>query len=210
MSCLRVLINCYFLKNKQGQGVCIQEPSGDRQGTAGRLRVLVSPLTVRFIGKAGERHRSIPIVPTHLGSYVTCMWHSFFYYCCCLFYLSLFFAFYFFLRGACFFYLFFRVFCVLQIIIISMNCQTYLSLDLYIQMPYIKRLFSLICSIYKSVLKYSLGIHEKKPVYSCGNALHSFKGIKRFTFHFNFISVHCTQFIFFKSLSSINIFAKQK
>ena len=73
MSCLRVLINCYFLKNKQGQGVCIQEPSGDRQGTAGRLRVLVSPLTVRFIGKAGERHRSVPIVPTHLGSYVTCM-----------------------------------------------------------------------------------------------------------------------------------------
>lgn len=73
MSCLRVLINCYFLKNKQGQGVCIQEPSGDRQGTAGRLRVLVSPLTVRFIGKAGERHRSIPNVPTHLGSYVTCM-----------------------------------------------------------------------------------------------------------------------------------------
>lgn len=64
-------------KNQQGQGVCIQEPSGDRQGTAGRLRVLVSPLTVRFIGKAGERHRSVPIVPTHLRSYVTCMLHSF-------------------------------------------------------------------------------------------------------------------------------------
>lgn len=51
---LRVLINCYFLKNKQGHtDSAFLGRSVSGEGSVARLRVSVSPLSVRFMGGRG-------------------------------------------------------------------------------------------------------------------------------------------------------------
>lgn len=51
---LRVLINCYFLKNKQGHTEsAFLGRSVSGEGSVARLRVSVSPLSVRFMGGRG-------------------------------------------------------------------------------------------------------------------------------------------------------------